>query len=213
MTPRDFTSEQFRRAGLIRGVSAREVPAPPSARGVRTGPTWVRPRQARPSRNRHGSTDPAHEGLSPPSALGVRAGGVPRPSPCRPTASRDVLHRRARIPAPRHETSRHRKMRFHRVIILEAVAPHGVIRSAAMNCGLPRSVSVAWARREADTFPVLAHACQDLIPVRSAGGGRHGPPPRKNRDKGSKENRVRPPHRKRKGHTECGVPFSTSWGG
>ena len=106
-------------------------------------------------------------------------GSVPRPSPCRPTASRDVLHRRARIPAPRHETSRHRKMRFHRVIILEAVAPHGVIRSAAMNCGLPRSVSVAWARREADTFPVLAHACQDLIPVRSAGGERHGPPPRK----------------------------------
>ena len=140
-------------------------------------------------------------------------GSVPRPSPCRPTASRDVLHRRARIPAPRHETSRHRKMRFHRVIILEAVAPHGVIRSAAMNCGLPRSVSVACARREADTFPVLAHACQDLIPVRSAGGGRHGPPPRKNRDKSSKENRVRPPHRKRKGHPECGVPFSTSWGG
>ena len=95
MTPRDFTSEQFRRAGLIRGVSAREVPAPPSARGVRTSPTWARPRQARPSRNRHGSTDPAHEGLSPPSALGARAGGVPRPSPCRPTASRDMLHRRA----------------------------------------------------------------------------------------------------------------------
>ena len=75
MTPRDFTSEQFRRAGLIRGVSAREVPAPPSARGVRTGPARARPRQVRPSRNRHGSTDPAHDGLSPPSALGVRAGG------------------------------------------------------------------------------------------------------------------------------------------
>ena len=110
-------------------------------------------------------------------------GSVPRPSPCRPTASRDVLHRRATSPRtysrtpprdaapPQDEISPHNN--------LEAVAPHGVIRSAAMNCGLPRSVSVAWARREADTFPVLAHACQDLIPVRSAGGERHGPPPRK----------------------------------
>ena len=94
MTPRDFTSEQFRRAGLIRGVSAREVPAPPSARGVRTSPTWARPRQVRPSRNRHGSTDSF-------AALGAgrqSGGGVPRPSPCRPTASRDVLHRRATSP-------------------------------------------------------------------------------------------------------------------
>ena len=102
-----------------------------------------------------------------------------RAAPQRPATCCIVApHRRARIPAPRQETPRHRKMRFHRVIILEAVAPRGVIRSAAMNCGLPRSVSVAWARREADTFPVLAHACQDLSPVRSAGGERHGPPPR-----------------------------------
>ena len=44
------------------------------------------------------ATGTAAQTLSPPSALGVRAGGVPRPSPCRPTASRDMLHRRATSP-------------------------------------------------------------------------------------------------------------------
>ena len=85
-------------------------------------------------------------------------------------------HRRARVPAPRHEAPRRRKMRFHRVIILKAVTPRGVIRSAI--AALPGSVSAARARREADTFPVLAHRVPVKIdiPVRSAGGGRHGPP-------------------------------------
>ena len=89
-------------------------------------------------------------------------------------------HRRARVPAPRHEAPRRRKMRFHRVIILKAVAPRGVIRSAI--AALPGSVSAARARREADTFPVLAHRVPVKIdiPVRNADGGQHGPPPRKN---------------------------------
>ena len=136
-----------------------------------------------------------------------------RAAPQRPATCCIVApHRRARIPAPRQETPRHRKMRFHRVIILEAVAPRGVIRSAAMNCGLPRSSR--WpGRGEKRTrsrflpmpvkisFPCEAREASDTAL------------PLENQDKGSKENRVRPPHRKRKGHTECGVPFSTSWGG
>ena len=38
--------------------------------------------------------------------------------------------RRARVPAPRREVPRRRKMRFHRVIILKPVAPRGVMRLA-----------------------------------------------------------------------------------
>ena len=60
-------------AGAIRGASAREVPAPPSARDVQAGPAQIRPRQARPSRVAEGVGDARfHVGTIPPGRYAAR---------------------------------------------------------------------------------------------------------------------------------------------
>ena len=85
-----------------------------------------------------------------------------------------------------HPATRHRTKRFHHIEIslrnnLEGrrAARRDVMRSAL--AALSGAVSAARSRREADAFPVLAHRVpvKIYIPVRSAGGGRHGPPLRK----------------------------------
>ena len=78
-----------------------------------------------------------------------------------------------------HPATRCCKMRFHRVIILKAIAPRGGFDT----CGLPRGCLGGPGAARSGHVPgsCPSRACRDLhyIPVRSAGGGRHGPPPRK----------------------------------
>ena len=78
-----------------------------------------------------------------------------------------------------HPATRCCKMRFHRVIILKAIAPRGGFDM----CGPPRGClgGPGVARSGCVPGSCPSRACRDLhyIPVRSAGGRRHGPPPRK----------------------------------
>ena len=106
-----------------------------------------------------------------------------RPRQARPSrmVPRDFTSERVRIAAHvfPHPATRRRKMRFHRVIILKAVAPRGGFDT----CGPPRGClgGPGTARSECVPGSCPSRACRDLhyIPVRSAGGRRHGPPPRK----------------------------------
>ena len=78
-----------------------------------------------------------------------------------------------------HPATRYCKMRFHRVIILKPVASRGGFDT----CGLPRGCLGGPGAARSGCVPgsCPSRACRDLhyIPVRSAGGGRHGHPPRK----------------------------------
>ena len=83
------------------------------------------------------------------------------------------------FPHPATRRPYRRKMRFHRVIILKAVASRGGFDT----CGPPRGYLGGPGAARSGCVPgsCPSRACRDLhyIPVRSAGGGRHGPPPRK----------------------------------
>ena len=85
-----------------------------------------------------------------------------------------------------HPATRCCKMRFHRVIILKAVAPRGGFDT----CGLPRGCLGGPGAARSGCVPgsCPSRACRDLhyIPVRSAGGRRHGPPPRKSGKEGER---------------------------
>ena len=142
-------------------------------------------------------------------------GSVPPPSPCHPTASRSEPCRRATSPrthprtpprgaeppqdeiSPRNGSGNPSRRAARRVRYvrpspgLSRRPGRGEKRTRSRFLPMPVKIS----------FPCEAREASDTAL------------PLENRDKGSKENRVRPPHRKRKGHTECGVPFSTSWGG
>ena len=78
-----------------------------------------------------------------------------------------------------HPATRCCEMRFHRVIILKAVAPRGGFDT----CGLPRGCLGGPGAARSGCVPgsCPSRACRDLhyIPVRNAGGRRHGHPPRK----------------------------------
>ena len=85
-----------------------------------------------------------------------------------------------------HPATRCCKMRFHRVIILKAIAPRGGFDT----CGLPRGCLGGPGSARSGCVPgsCPSRACRDLhyIPVRSAGGRRHGPPPRKSGKEGER---------------------------
>ena len=93
-----------------------------------------------------------------------------------PAWHRAISLRNARVPAPRHEAPQDE---ISPRIILKAIAPRGGFDT----CGLPRGCLGGPGAARSGCVPgsCPSRACRDLhyIPVRSAGGGRHGPPPRK----------------------------------
>ncbi len=88
-------------------------------------------------------------------------------------------HRRARVPAPRHEAPRRRKMRFHCVINLKT--RRAARRDTFDTCGPPRDClgdpGAARSRHVPCSCP--SRACQDLIPRAKRGRWATRPTPRK----------------------------------
>ena len=120
-----------------------------------------------------GTGRPNGPGTGRPSGGAFRV--LRRATPQRPVPSRVAEpHRRARIPAPRHEAPSRRKMRFHRVMNL------GTRRAARRDgfdtCGLLRVCLGGPGAARSGHVPgsCPSFACQDLHPL--AKRGRRAPP-------------------------------------
>ena len=160
------------------------------------GPRLSRPYPRRPRRGAAGRSAPgagrrdvgpyhSSQPRSRPSHIPVlatfppwfwRRSRAPRRGIGRTTRLCTVWALRGERPRP---ATRCRKMRFHRVIILKAVAPRGGFDTRGPPRGCLGGPGAARSGHVPGSCP--SRACRDLhyIPVRSAGGGRHGPPPRK----------------------------------
>ena len=193
-TPRDARGKTFP-APAERGAGTRAFRSE-IARCHAGGPRLSRPYPRRPRRGAAGRSAPgagrrdvrpyhSSQPRSRPSHIPVlatfppwfwRRSRAPRRGIGRTTRLCTVWALRGERPRP---ATRCRKMRFHRVIILKAVVPRGGFDT----CGLPRGCLGGPGAARSGHVPgsCPSRACRDLhyIPVRSAGGGRHGHPPSK----------------------------------
>ena len=169
------TSGRVRRAISLRNAPTENPVHPPNHGGNVTG-TCGRGR-------RPGGPPPARDVRQPRAEGGV---GTAATSAALPHDAARFHFGTHVFPHPATRRPHRRKMRFHRVIILKAIAPRGGFDT----CGLPRGCLGGPGSARSGCVPgsCPSRACRDLhyIPVRSAGGRRHGHPPRKSGKEGER---------------------------